>query len=86
MLHFYARNPAGVRRRLRLIHRLPSLIHQFTGRGSFIVNFVHLSPGPDAAVRYINLKLSEHGADPAQPRAVRSEHRDERPEEPRREE
>ncbi|HEV8293086.1 MAG TPA: STM3941 family protein [Tepidisphaeraceae bacterium] len=73
MLYFYARNPTVIRRRLRLIHRLPSLISQLTGRGTFMVKFHSLNPGADTALRYLILKLCEHGADPGFPASVENQ-------------
>jgi hypothetical protein len=73
MLYFYARNPAMVRRQMRLIHRLPSLIRQLAGRGTFVVNFHNLDPGADAALSYIISKLCEHGADPGFPAILKNQ-------------
>lgn len=50
---FHVSDPGGRRRTLRLIHRLPSLMGQLLGRGTFAVDFAGLEGELEPALRFM---------------------------------
>ena len=73
LLNFYVSQPAELRRKLRVIQMLPSLLRQLLGCGHFTLNFTGLDADADAAVRYVILQLAAHGTDPAFPPIVQNQ-------------
>src|SRR5258706_5090208 len=64
---FYVSKPSGRRKTLRLIHRLPSLIRQLLGRGSFTVDFAGLEGEMEAALRFVVYHLEEGSSEIEKP-------------------
>src|SRR5438045_3617336 len=64
---FYLSNPSRRRKTLRRIHRLPSLIRQLMGRGSFAVDFDGLEGEMEAALRFVVYHLEEGSSEVDKP-------------------
>jgi len=64
---FHVSNPSGRRKTLRLIHRLPSLIRQLMGRGSFAVDFAGLEGEMEAALRFVVYHIEEGSSEVEKP-------------------
>ena len=60
---FYVSNPSRRRRTLRMIHRLPSLIRQLMGRGTFALDFAGLEGEMEPALRFIVYHLEAESPD-----------------------